>query len=725
MREQKIDAQKEPDKAALRDRYQFDYLQAQLNAADVRKLAAKTYPELGDEGKKLLAEAQEQLKSLTQKYSRYVQGAIALMHLGQVYQELGDEEKAVDSYLRMLESPDADPLRESKYQSAAGLIQLRLAATPPNYQDAIDRVKDLATKIRPNERTLPSVQQFRLDLAKAYLALAKDKENQKPTAIKRAESESRDLLREASKVAGPHLEEAKSLLAGMGIEQAVAELPTAEPPTSLDDALDKARELLSVSTNLQETLKTLETQEETAELKAQKEDIAKQLSEQRSIAIQILRGGLGMANANSDFEMLNQARSYLAYMLVQDKRHREAAVVGTFLAKSAPGTDVGLSGGLIALNSLQNLLVEVPDDENDGLIAQLERLGDYMAKTWPDDPRASAAQGLRVRLMLTKEKWPEARALIEKMPEGAESASLRRLLGQLLWNHSIGLRQAGDEEKADKALADGAADLRAGLEQSVLINADGLNASLTLAKILLRQGNHAEALAVLDHEKYGPVKMVDQLGAANKNFKGDLYSTELKVLVQVMIATDTDIAPLLDRATTTMASLRNAYQGREAELTSIYKRLAFDVREELKQATPAKKVKLINIFKVLLERIAEATKDEPTLRWVGQTLMDLGESSMAATDVKAQGQAKELLTAAANTFSGLLNDQDLTTSYLYARANRMLGEYKKALDELTKILEKKAMMLDAQTGGRAVLRVMGCRIEPQRGGQGLQGGIVR
>ncbi len=717
MRGKDKDPKQEAANAALRDQYQFEYLQAQLNAADVRKLAAKTYPDPAKDGKQLLDESREQFTALTEKYSRYVQGAVALMHLGQVYQTLGDSEKALDSYLRMLESPDADPLRDGKFQAASGLIQLRLAETPPKYQDAIDRAKPLVGTIRPDERDSPTAQRLRLELAKAYLAKSKDAENQKPTDIKRAESEGRQLLLAASKVPGPHLSEAKELLAGMGIDQVAAELPKAEPPKSLEDALDKARELLTVTENLQGALDQLAGQEETDDLKQQTTQIQKDLAESRSVAVQILRAGLAMANSGSEHEMLNQGRSIMAYMLIQGKQHRDAAVVGQFLARNAPGTDTGLSGGLMALNALQNLLVEVPQEENDGLIAQLEILGDYLSETWPDDPRAAAAQGLRVRLMLSKENWTQARELIKKMPQGAESASLKRLLGQLLWNQSLQLRQDGDDAAADKILVDAAQDLREGLDgiSGNLVQAEAMKAALVLAKILLKQEKHQESLAVLDHEKYGPVKLVDKLGAPGKTFKGDLYTTELKVLVQEMLSTDGDIAPLLDRATKTMESLRKSYQGADgqAKLTAIYKRLAYEVREELSKATPAKKAKLIQVFRVLLERIADSTNDRATLQWVGQTLMDLGESAMAPTDAKAQGQALVLLTAAAKTFEGLLDDKDLTTSYLYARANRLTGQYKTALNELEKILKQKAMMLDAQREAAQAYESWAAELDPK------------
>ena len=43
MQGQKIDATKEPEKAALRDNYRAEFLQGQLNSGEARRLAARTY----------------------------------------------------------------------------------------------------------------------------------------------------------------------------------------------------------------------------------------------------------------------------------------------------------------------------------------------------------------------------------------------------------------------------------------------------------------------------------------------------------------------------------------------------------------------------------------------------------------------------------------------------------------------------------------------------------
>ncbi|TWU07853.1 hypothetical protein [Stieleria varia] len=699
MRKEAIDARKEPKKAKLREQYQADYLQAKLNAAESLMLAAKTYDKPGTDAKAILEDALERFAELNKKYSRYPIGVIALASMGQINEMLGKTKEATDNFLDMLDQPEADPLRDAKFLAAAGYIRLQLAEQPPKFDEAIAKTKDIGRQIRPDERTSQAVQEYRVDLAKAYLAKAADKE-QKPTDSKRAESDGRQLLLAASKIPGPHNEESKELLAKLGIEEGAAEGPSAEPPKSFDDGLEVTIELLSATENLSESIKLLSEQPETPELKAEIEQITKQLADTRSIAVQTIRAGLGMATSETDTQQLNQARQILAYLLYQQERHRDAAVVGSFLARTARGTPVGLDGGLVALTSLQMLLQEIPDDESDGVITQLDSLGKFLTENWPDDPKANAAQGLRIRLMLKKDDYAGAEALIDAMGEGTERAYFKRLLGQLLWNAAIQSRIDGDDAKAETLTAKADTILAAGLNEieGNLVDAEAMQAALVLAKILDRQDKSQQALKVLDDEKYGPLKLVDTLGAPNENFSGDLYSTELKVLVKEMLRGD-DPAAFLDRMSATMDNLRKSFNGPNAqqELTQTYIRLARDVSEQLEKAAPAKREKLIEVFKVFLNRIAANTQDEPTLRWVAQTLMSMGETSMQPTDVKATGSAAELMNDSIAVLKKLVdNNGDLTTKFLYARALRLVGSYKDSLDVLEGILKDKPTMLDAQ-----------------------------
>ncbi|PAY16152.1 hypothetical protein CKO51_28030 [Rhodopirellula sp. SM50] len=699
MRGQKIDPEKDPDAAALRDQYRFEFLQSQLNAADAIKLAAKTHTDPAKDGKAQLEDAVKRFEELNQKYATYSPGAIALSHLGDLNELLGKSDLALDNYLRMLEEPAVDQLREAKFMSAAGVIRLKLAADPPAYQEAIDRTANWVKEIRPNEESLPVVQEFRIQLAKAYLAKAAD-DSLKKGEIGRAKSEGRDLLRAASKVPGPHVEQAKAMLADLGIEQETEALPTAEPPSSFDDAMEKATQVLSVTSDLEEALKVIQAQKQTPQLKQQIDDIQKQIDESYRIGVQVLRGGLAMVTSETNTESLNQARQILAYFLYQSKRLRETVVVGNFLARHAPGTDLGLKGGLMALTSMQLLLAEVPDDANEGLILQLESLGKFLAKTWPDDPNAAAAQGLQIRLLLKKDDFDGAQQLIDDMAAGSERASFKRLLGQLLWNQSIVARsQENDDAKSEMLIDRAKRNLQSGLDEieGNLIEVEGMQAATVLAKIHLMQQDSAAALKVLDHPKYGPLEWITKLGKQSEAFAGELYSTELKALVGQMLESDTP-ETYLDRMTATMEKLRKAYQGEESQtrLTQTYMRLANDLKAQLDTATPARKTKLIEAFRVMLQRISDATNDNATLRWVGQTLMSMGEASMDQGQVKATGQAADLLAQAVETFKSLPDQDNPTTAYLLGLSQRLMGEYKDSIDTFDKLLQQKPLMLEAQ-----------------------------
>lgn len=699
----RIDPGQDPAAAARRDQYRGEFLQAMSSAGQSRLLAARTYANPGQEGKPLLEQALATFTELSEKYDAYVQGAIAMVHCGQVQEELGIKDKALDSYLRMLEQPDADPLRDAKYQATTGLIRLSMAEQPPKFQVAIERGQPMLDGVRPDERTLDSVQELEITLAKAYLLKAADKENQKPAELKRAESSGRQLLLKASKEQGRFAEEARQLLVGIGIDlEATAQLPTAEDPTSLDDALEKARELLTASENLTQSLALLQTQKEPDDDVVQQiASLQQQLGETHAIASQILRHGLSMVARDSNAEVINQARQFLAYLLYQQQRYRESAVVGSFLARNAPGSEIGLQGGLLALNSLQLLLVDAPD--NEGLIRQLESLGSFLTETWPGNPEAAAAQGVMIKLALRNDRWDQARTLIEEMPEGAERASFQRLMGQLLWNKSIQTQQEGQQAESEKLLAQAATDLRSGLDGIAgnLVDPEAMKAALVLAKIYLKQRAIQKAAEVLDHEKYGPVKLIAAQGPPDQSFPSDLYSTELQIVVQQMTTGAGDPQPLLDRAISVMEKLRESVQGPDAqkELTGIYIRMARSIREQLDNADPAAKSKLVEAFRIFLDRISTTTEDAATMQWVGQTLMDLAEASMQPTETKATGQAAELLKTAVGTFDRLRQTAagpNLTVDFQQGKAERLLGNYKKSIDIFAKLLTDKPEMLDAQ-----------------------------
>lgn len=694
----KLDPKNDADKITLRDQYRAEYLQGLTLTGQAKYEAAMTFKDPGKQAKKQLEDALATFVDLSEKYDDLPPGAMALNSRGLVQELLGQKEAALDSFIRMMEVPDVEELRDSKFQSASGIVRLSLADKPPKYQIAIDRAKTLADRPRPNERRMPSLLQLQVDLAKAYLAKAKDKKNQKPPEIKRSESESKQLLLAAVKTPGPHVAEAKSVLASLGIESTVGDaeaspLPTAEDPTGIDDAYAKAIELYQAAEELSKSASAASGDEAT--------QLQSRLSEIRSTARQILSRGLAMINLKTDAELVNSARQLLAFILFQDARYREAAVVGSFLAHATPGSEMGMKGGLIARNALQNLLID--DMSNQHLIGEVQELADFTITTWPDHPETPVFQRLIVELQMQDDNWAQAKKLITDMKPSPTRSLLQRKLGMFLYQASKNARNDGKEVVATKYQTDAKSELLAGLEsiEGNLADEDATKAALMLTKIHLRDDEIAQASKIMNSEKYGPKKVAERLKITDEAFSSDLYSTELTLLVQKMTQPDSDTDKLIDQASKVMDKLKESITGDDAatQLSAIYLRMARDIREQLNSATPTQKTKLTGAFRVFLERIAKSSDDEATLQWIGQTTVELAEGAMEPGATKATGQAAELLETAVAAFDKLKakpKEVSPSVAFQLGKANRLRGNYKEALDTFEPLLKEKPNMLNVQ-----------------------------
>lgn len=694
----KLDPKKDADKIALRDQYRAEYLQGLTLTGQAKYEAAMTFQDPGKQAKKQLEDALTTFVDLSEKYDDLPPGAMALNSRGLVQELLGQKEAALDSFIRMMEVPDVEELRDSKFQSASGIVRLSLADKPPKYQIAIDRAKTLADRPRPNERRMPSLLQLQVDLAKAYLAKAKDKKNQKPPEIKRSESEGKQLLLAAVKTPGSHVAEAKAVLASMGIESTAgddeaAPLPTAEDPTGIDDAYAKAIELYQAAEEVSKSASAASGDEATK--------LQSQLSEIRSTARQILGRGLAMINLKTDVELVNSARQLLAFILFQDARYREAAVVGSFLAHATPGSEMGMKGGLIARNALQNLLID--DMSNKHLIGEVQELADFTIKMWPDHPETPVFQRLIVELQMQDDNWDQAKKLITDMKPSPTRSLLQRKLGMFLYQASKIARTDGKEDVAIKYQTDAKSELLAGLEsiEGNLADEDATKAALMLTKIHLRDDEVAQASKIMNSEKYGPKKVAERLKITDEAFSSDLYSTELTLLVQKMTQPGSDTDKLIDQASKVMDKLKESITGDDAatRLSAIYLRMARDIREQLDSATPTQKSKLTGAFRVFLERIAKSSDDEATLQWIGQTTVELAEGVMEPGATKATGQAAELLETAVAAFDKLKakpGDVSPSVAFQLGKANRLRGDYKGALDTFEPLLKEKPNMLNVQ-----------------------------
>ncbi|MEM6778315.1 MAG: hypothetical protein AAF670_11715 [Planctomycetota bacterium] len=691
----RIDPTQDPEKAARRDQYRFEFLQAQANAGEARLAAAETHANPSKDAKQVLEEALSRFTDLSEKYEKYIQGASAYFSRGQVEQLLGQTDQALESYTRMLEQPDADELRVAKMGATAALMGMAMDRSPPNVDEAIRLGEEFVNTIRPNEKALPEVQTLRLTTAKALLMRSEDKKT-KASLRKRAIADARKLLLDAKRHAGEHMDETESMLASMGIDSSVetaVELPEpGDDPASFDEALAAARGYWSAGDSIQKQLNALGKTDDNDE---QRQDLLTSLTKSRESGIAMLRRGLALVDAETDSREVHEARQLLTFLLFSEDRLRESHVVGHFLARSAPGTDAGLRGGLLALSALQRLIGE---EALERYVPEIESLGDFLAATWPEDPKAAMAKGILIRLALSQDQFDKASQMIAALPDGAEKKSFLRIQGQLKYQQS---KNEEDGPAAPTMMRQAVAELQSGFKGLTLIEPADLQAALTLAKAQMAVDDPKAAVTTLEDPKIGPIKLISKVAAPSDGFASELHRTHLQALVGQITTSSGDTDALLDRAGDAMEQLRQSVQGEEGQkrLISIFLSLASDIRKQLDSANPQRRDQLIAAFRIFLSRISETTRDPATLQWVGQTLMEMGQSVMLPGEVKATGQAGELLTMAGETFEKLKDESDVpqTVSFLRGKALRLVGDYSQAIDQLESLLKVKPTMLDAQS----------------------------
>lgn len=729
----RIDPSKEPEKAALRTQYRTEFLNAMVQAANAKYWAAMTFPDPAEDGKQLLENAAERFEKIYEDYGQYELGAIASMYRGRTLQALGRDDEATDGFLRLLEKRDTEMLREPKLEAASRLVGIWVDRDPPEYARAIDRGQAMIGSLRPNEKNLPVVQQLRVNLARAYLAQAADKDATSSGDRNRATANSRRLLTEAKRVPGDHTDQTDELLAGLGVKPDDEPLPTAEDPESVDEAIAIGRQIFESLSTMERSLDLLRRQEGGEGGEAATDGIAEieaEIKQLQANGMTVLRRGVALIRPDTDDDVALQARQMLAGILYQQGRYRDAAVVGGWIARSSPGTEAGLRNGLLALNAFQRLISRSGDATGRQMLPHVERLGAYLADTWPNDPEAAKARGVMVQLALGNDRWDEAAELIEAMPDGPEKARFRRLLGQLTWNRSLAARRDGDDTRAGELMADAIVQLRSGLAaiEGNATSPGSLQAALVLAKAQLRQNDSQAALATLDHPAYGPVTRLDEVGSPSDSFPEDLYGTELQAVVGQMTASGANADQLLARAEQAMQKLRDSISGDDAESKLLVKlvRLARDIRDQLDAASGTKKQKLVQAFRVFVDRIAESSRDPATLQWVGTTLLEMAQS-LTPPEGKPEGQAATLVASASKALQELTRDEDsasLANRYQFARSLRLQGEYKRSIDTLASILSESPNMLDAQIEAARAYEQWAADINPKYRSQAYQAALV-
>ncbi|MEZ6088280.1 MAG: hypothetical protein R3C05_09700 [Pirellulaceae bacterium] len=697
---------------ALRDRYRGEFLQAFLMSGDVRERAADTLAQDAPERNKRYDEALAKYKELAEKYSDKLPGAQSAFYIGRIAAKKGDVEAALQAFQNTLKQPDVEELRMAKTDAAARAVQIYMSKSPPMAKEAVSLAGPWMDGLRPNERSLPEWQRLRVALAEAYLAVAG---SEKPAEAKKLQGKARALLIAATKVPGGHMDQARTLLAAVGVDTSEAEATQIEPPKSYSEALVACRELLDAAKSEALPIQMLREDidrggENRDQLKQQLAETETSVQQKYAAASKTIQHGFTLINSEDTQQSINQGRFYLALAESNRKRYWEAAVVGEFVARRFPTDALALQCGLAALGAYQSMLLEADEEKQPAVMRKIEPLALFLAEKWPDDPNATAAANLLVQISLLDKRWEDAEKHLVRIPADSPSRSqFQCLLGQSLWNEYQQQLQAEQVDEANKTLQRSMEQLQAGVEgtRSDDVSNVTLLSALLLAKAKLEQGDAAGALQHLKNENYGPLKRTKGEHAVKSLSEGlvaDSYRTALQAVVSQLKKGGNGDA-LLPEAKGLVDDLRNALSSEpnaEKRLVGIFSSLAKDIRKQIDKANPGERDNLIDAVQLFLEKVGEQSSDTTTDHWVAQTFIEMGEAAMGSQRPPATGKAKGLMEAAAKQLKTLIegSQQDAEAvrqmRFELATTSRLMGDYGTAINELHKILQEQNTMVDAQ-----------------------------
>jgi hypothetical protein len=605
-----------------------------------------------------LTESAKQYKELYNKYRTRGAGLFARYYEGRNYVVLGKRKDALAALadIRTLDGDGIIPSLRAKAINAS----LECWLEDKKYDEFDERLQKLSlaplTPDRIDHDWLGMKYHAALLLEKRAAAIP-DKEKAKRAPLLR---DAKRLAMEVAKVNKDFGSESKALLAELG-KQLPDDLDGG--PATFEAAMDSARARLAAMQSRQVGLKQAEAAKNEAAIEAAK----KELAAERTQTIASLRRAMPLAGPD-DLEDLNQARSWLAYVLYEDRRLHDAAMLGDFLIRRYPNAKGSQQAARIAMASWQLLqkqsVAAWADEAKDNCVETAEAI----MRTWPDRPEAADAAVIAIAAA-TEAREPER--IVEIMAK-VPAASPRRpevLLraGGALW------REVQEKSRLDEAARPPAATLAGWRAQSAKAIDDGLAgmaagggpaavsvaAALARAQMAMEDGDNVRVAALLEHPVYGPWTLLN--GSDPAYAQGPLATATATAGLRYFIETEQS-----DKAVQAMKKLEQLAGAAGAEasarLTSMYQSMGRDLQSQLMNlasgptaGTPqaqARAAAILSGFEKFLEGVAKDPKLSSQM-WAATTYLNLGSGEGTGSAVP-KAKAEGYLDRAAAIYEGLL-----------------------------------------------------------------------
>ncbi len=341
------------------------------------------------------------------------------------------------------------------------------------------------------------------------------------------------------------------------------------------------------------------------------------------------------------------------------------------------------------------------NDDGDFEARQMARMAEFIVRRWPNTDDADAAFGVLVSFAIRNGKTDQAEKLLQQA-SAQSRPKLELLLGNALWGRYLELSQQDQPGPSPDAVAKLKASatkyLNAGFEaakKESRLSEAGATAVLYLAQAMLSDGNYADAIALLEDEKAGPLALISKKHptASKPQYAIETYKAALRAYVFISPPQD-------KKAVRTMQALEKVVKASgdddaaSEQLTRIYIGMGVALQKQMEELRASGKEQEANrvagATAKFLDRINAQSSEEnwPTRVWLAQTYYAMGtnlesatqpERASVASDQPLSKAAREYITKARDAYQKLLSEvaknPKLAPSKLAVLATRMqLGE---------------------------------------------------
>ncbi len=708
------EAKKDPRKESERDEARRQLLRSRLYVAGVIYELGRTYPARSKEFKEHLGEAAKRFSDLFEKYKNFTAGLYARLQEGRIRRELGDLKAAVEilKNLQALLSGAEGEERALANEVVAELLETYLAQK--DYKSALATAEAWAKEARAGEENTREGLMIAFAAGRAALEQARQ---QKPSTEehRRTLAAARQYLTRVARFPGPLQREARNLLSDPLLGQAPL---AADQPATYQEAKEKGDEAWASLIVALGRLSQATTSEE-------QKKIQQEVDQARDQALQLYELALRLRGEDVSIQEVNLLRFRMCYLFWLKQDYYRAAVLGEFLARNYQQSTLAKQAAEIAVKAYRVLYVQsgVPIEERTFETRKIRELCEWMVTVWPSEPETVEARMMLLETAIDNRDLDLARQLLAAIPEESPRRAEAELrLGQTLW--AIYLRDSQQppedrpEAKVLEALVSEAKELllrgmerrKSALEKGAAVDFTFLAGVRDLARLYLEMGQPAEAVKLLEDERFGPLTFVRKNDPVTKrgNFAVDVYTLALRAYVAAQDLEKAE-ATMLELEKTVADSGDKDVAGR---LTQIYINLARQLQDSLRRLREENRLAeaeaLTRGFELFLNQIRtrEAGNTFTSLNWVAETFYNMA-SGLEGGSPEERERAQLYYKNAAAVYVDLLKriqaDKDfappnaaLGVQLRLAAALRGMGQFEKAVQILLGLLRQNEARVNVQ-----------------------------